>query len=136
MTFGKKIQGMKPYLEECDFLVNEIEHYSFHQMREVFLGIQDCLHEEEIALFSSHEYTSHQMHEIRLGFKLGLSYDDILLYSSKKLPWDLMKRMRERLLRAYQTGQPFVFTDRERRIIEAGVRELMSAENDSVEGGS
>ena len=62
MSFGLKIQGMKPHLEDCWFLANEIEHYSFEQMREIYLGITDYLHREELFLFASHDMSPLQMH--------------------------------------------------------------------------
>jgi len=120
MSFGKKIQGMKPHLEDCWFLSGEIEHYSFDQMREIYLGISDYLLKEEICLFSSHELTALQMHEIRMGFKVGLLFEEVLLYASKKLPWTVMHDIRMRLTYAKDNNVPFVFSEEERALLGRG----------------
>ena len=120
MIPGAKAQSMKPHLEDCWFLAGEIEHYSFEQMREVYLGILDYLHQDEIYLFASHELDALQMHEIRMGFKVGLLFEEVLLYASKNLPWFIMRDMRLRLTEAKRNGQPFIFTNTERSLIERG----------------
>lgn len=103
----KSIQGMKPVLEECWFLSEEVEHYSLEQMREVYAGVMGYQTERCIRLYSSHELTPNQMYEIRCGVEDGLSYEEVLAYADKHLNWRIMRHIRESMTAAKGGGASF-----------------------------
>ena len=55
-----------------------------------------------------------------MGFKAGLTFEEVLLYASIDLPWEIMHSMKQRIIEAKKSNQPFVFTDKERELLEQG----------------
>lgn len=68
--------------------------FNTSQIRQIKLGIESSLTEEQIQIYAKPEFSGYEMEEIRWGLEDGF---DVSIYANSKYDWEQMSQVREGL---------------------------------------